>query len=189
MKFIIVFLISTCFSIQTFSQIIINRFESSSVVTKIMPGYFYNEGSSLKREMIVLNDTNCPIKLNNIEIVLQKKGDNNFISKGNLLAKEPIMAFELTHILYDVFGRYLRTLTEIVVKDINNQHTLYNDLYSWYASTNDKKSYLYCITFVKTVRLKNGKIWYNNFDALKNEIENLKFSFKESYLSQSKPSK
>lgn len=183
-KSILLFFISVIIAIPTFSQITVKKNEGSSVVTKLTSSIKVNNGSSLLREKIVINDAVCPIQINDVGILSlysSTRSGYTFNPEGNFITKEPIVAFEIYHVLYDVFGEHMKTLSNTEVSDIEGQFTLTNSS-SWYASENDVKMYFTCVSYVANIRTKSGSLWHYNYKAIKDQLDILKISFEEGYI-------
>jgi hypothetical protein len=181
MKKIITICLVLAINIQTKAQIIMTRSEGSSVTTKLGYGIIVNKGSTLKREKIILNDSNCPVQLNDVGIETVFTDKYSFNPSGNFTAKEPISAVEVVHILYDVFGEHIKTLSNSEINDIEGIHELAKSG-SWYASENNVSSYFICVSYIANVRTKNGQLWHCDFKAIKEHILKLKMEFNETYL-------
>jgi hypothetical protein len=155
--------------------------EGSSVTTKLGYGIIVNKGSTLKREKIVLNDSNCPVQLNDVGIETVYSDKYSFNPTGNFTSKEPVVAVEVVHILYDVFGEHMKTLSNIIITDMEGVQELAKSG-SWYASENNVSSYFVCVSYVANVRSKAGQLWHYDFKAIKDELLKLKMEFNEAYL-------
>lgn len=111
--FLLIFL-SIYFGISTYSQITQTKTEGNSVVTKLSMGIKVNEGSSLIREKVTINDAQCPIQLSNIgvqPVYSSSRSDYTFYPEGIFNTIELIVAIEIYHVIYDVFCEYMRTLS------------------------------------------------------------------------------
>jgi len=170
------------FTSYLFSQITVTKTEGSPVGAKLVYGKLVNDGSTLKREKMVLNDANCPIQLNDVGIETSySDGSYYFKQNGSFTLKEPITAYELNYMIYDVFGEHIKTLSGTKVIDIERQQELSKTL-SWYASGNDVEIYFICVAYVANVRTKNGQLWHYNYTGIKEQLDNLKISFEKDYL-------
>jgi hypothetical protein len=181
MKKIIIICLVLGINIQTKAQIEMTKSEGSSVTTKLGYGIVVNNGSSLKREKIVLNDSNCPVQLNDVGIETIFSDKYSFNPTGFYTAKVPVVAVEVAHILYDVYGEHMKTIYNSEIKDIEGIHNLAKSG-SWDATENNVSSYFICVSYVANVRTKNGQLWHYNFNAIKEQILQLKMEFNEAYL-------
>jgi len=182
MKKITLLSIILFYSFQSFSQLTVAKKEGSSVVTKLGMGIKVNDGSSLKREYTTINDPNCPIQLNDVGIETSY-GSSSYSFKpiGNLTTKEPIVAYEVVHLIYNVFGEHMKSLSNTEITDIDGQKD-FSKYSSWYASENNVSEYLICVSYVSNVRTKSGKLWHYNFKALKDQLNKLEITFEEGYV-------
>ena len=181
MKQIIFLAIFLVYSFLSFSQLTVVKKEGSSVVTKLGMGIKVNDGSSLKREYTTINDPSCPIQLNDVGVETSYGSSNySFRPIGNLTTKEPIAAYEVVHLIYNVFGEHMKSLSNKEITDIDGQKD-FSKYSSWYASENNASEYLICVSYVSNVRTKGGKLWHYNFKALKDQLNKLEITFEEGY--------
>lgn len=170
------------YSIISFSQLTVDRKEGSSVVTKLAMGIKVNDGSTLKREYITINDSNCPIQISDVSIRTSYGASKyEFTPVGVLRPKEPIVAYEVIHLIYNVFGEYMKTLSNTEIIDFDGGRNFSNYV-SWYASERNVSEYLICVSYVSNVRTKSGKVWHYNFKALKEQLNQLEFAFEEGFV-------
>lgn len=170
------------YSIVSLSQLTVSKKEGSSVVTKLGMGIKVNDGSSLKREQTTINDASCPIQLSDVGIETSYASSSySFKPIGSLLTKEPIAAYEVIHLIYNIFGEHMRSLSNTEITDIDGQKE-FSKYSSWYASENNVSEYLICVSYVSNVRTKSGKLWHNNLKALKDQLNKLEIAFEEGYL-------
>lgn len=151
-----------------------------------IPATFANrkvhDGSSLTREWIVLNDTKCPIQLNeNVGVgVVFKSSRFRFGSSGYFTTTEPITAYEVHHLLYDVFGDYLNACSETCVKDINGSIKMDQGT-TWYGADHELMYYFLCVSYVATVRTQADTIWRFDPLAISEELKKIQIPYKEEY--------
>jgi hypothetical protein len=180
-KFYLITIGLLLFISNTYSQISISRLSGGSVVTKLGMGISINNGSSLTREWIVLNDTTCPLQLQNVGInTVYLSSEYYFKASGILSLKEKIVAYEIHHVLYNVFGEHIKTLKNLEVIDISMPTEL-PKMNSWYATENDVSEYLTCVSYVATVRTLMGKIWYYKPELIKQELNKVQIAYEEGY--------
>ncbi len=141
-----------------------------------------NMESSLSRDWIILNDTACPIQLSNSVGIntIYKDRSIRFIPMGSIKTLQPITAFEIVYVLYDVFGEHLLSLSNVEIADIESSKLLKNGD-SWYATDNQVAEYYTCVSFVMKVRTKDGIIW--NYDPLSisKELGKIEITYKKEY--------
>jgi len=178
------FLLTFCllFAIFSFSQLTVSKKQGSSVVTKLGMGIKVNDGSSLFREQITMNDANCPVQLSDVGVETSYGSSSySFKPTGSLTTKEPIVAYEVIHVIYNVFGEHMKTLSNTEITDIDGQKD-FSKYSSWYASENNVSQYFTCVSYVANVRTKSGILWHYNYKALKEQLGKLEISFEEGYL-------
>jgi hypothetical protein len=145
-------------------------------------GIKVNDGSTLKKEYITINDTNCPIQMVDAGIETSYAASKySFNPIGLLKSKEPIVAYEVVHLIYNVFGEHMKSLSNTEIIDFEGEKN-FSRYSSWYASENNVSEYLICISYVSNVRTKSGKIWHYNFKALKEQLNKIEFTFEEGFV-------
>lgn len=174
MKKFILIALCLMYSIFSYSQLSISKIEGASVTLKLGLGMKINDGSSLLREHITINDSTCSIKLSDVTIGVFPGW--SFKQSGKMTIKEPIVAFEVIHILYNVFGEHTKTLSHTMISDIDGLKDLSNQI-SWYATENEVSEYFVSVSYVATVRNTEGKIWRYNFEAIKEQLNKLAIQF------------
>ena len=181
MKQTILILLSVALTYSGYSQLTVSRSDGGSVITKLSMGIKVNDGSSLKREFITINTTGCPVQFGDIGVTTMYSDPGyRFKPNGNFGTTEPIVAYEIHHVLYDVFGAHMTTLSNQDIIDIEGRKEF--DRYSsWYASENDVSEYLVCVSYVANVRTMAGVIWRYNYKDIKAELDKLKIKFEEGY--------
>lgn len=184
MKRFVVLLSCLIFTSNIFSQLTVSKVEGGSVVTKLSMGIKVNQGSSLKRDWVTINDPACPIQLNDIGIETSygssTSSSYSFKSVGSFVTKEPIVAYEVVHVLYNVFGEHMKSLSNQEVTDIDVKSD-FSKYASWYASENDVSEFLICVTYVSNVRTKSGLLWHYSYKPIKEQLDKLKIYFEEGY--------
>lgn len=164
---------------QGFSQLTVQKKDGGSVMTKLTMGIKVNDGSSLMREHITINDPSCPIELLDVGIdAIYVSPGYAFKPVGSLNPKEPIVAYEVIHMLYDVFGKHMKSLSNSRITDISGP-TEFNKYSSWRASESNVSSYLVCVSYVSSVRTLSGKLWSYNVNELKGKLNQLELEFEE----------
>lgn len=180
MKNILILLFLITLSLNANCQLQINKISGGSVITKLGMGVKVNDGSTLTRDFIIINDTNCPVSLSDVGINTVYGNSYSFVPVGTINPKEPITAFEIHHVLYDIFGEHIKTLSNQYVTDLITSSAL-NKYASWYATENNVSEYLICVSYVANVRSAGGTIWHYNYKAIQAELNNLKLKYDEDY--------
>jgi hypothetical protein len=178
---LLLLLFVTILSSTTFGQLNVVKENGGSVVTKLGMGVRVNDGSTLQRDFYTINSAECPLQLQGAGIKLNYSTRFTFAPVGKVIPNEKITAYEVHHVLYNIFGEHMMTLSNIVVTDIAGPTDL-NQYASWYARESSVAEYFICISYVANVRTANGAIWHYNFKAIQAELEKLKLKFEEADL-------
>jgi len=127
-------------------------------------GEAYNEGSTLERVSILLNDPNCPVELisNKLEIDYKDR-DVRFNITTELRFKDEASAIEVGYMQYDVFNQHLKNFRDIEVKDFSESTTITG---IWSATGSKLETLLTTVTYVARVRLADGSQWVFDLDSL-----------------------
>ncbi|MCB2197648.1 MAG: hypothetical protein KQH79_17445 [Bacteroidetes bacterium] len=182
MRKVVLIIVCTVLSNILFAQISITKFNGGSVTTKLGMGISVNSDSHLERDWFIINDEECPIKLNNNVGIKTSYYNSRYSLKqsGNITTKQPISAYEIHYVLYDVFGEHLKTLRSVEVA-YTNGFTEISKYGSWYANENQISEYLTCIAYVAKVRTASGEIWHFNVQSIKEELNKIEIEYNESY--------
>jgi hypothetical protein len=121
-------------------------------------GGTFNQGSSLRREAIALNDPDCPVQLtktsSSFELV---KSNFALVSKMEFETKSPVQAISIRHIVFDPFGRHLENLVSTEVLDrLIGRHSKEA---RWNSSGDLLPELLTTVSYVARVRLSDGTQW------------------------------
>jgi len=178
--FAVLILMAFC-QLKSFCQVTATVTDGGTVVTKLGMGISVNDGSSLNRQFYTLNDTTCPIQLVNAGIYTTYSSSSySFRPVGSITPKEPIVAYEIHYLLYNVFGEHIKTLSDTEISDfsVSKEPSKYS---SWYASSNQVSEYFTCVSYIANVRTKSGKIWRYDFNSIQSELMKVKLKYDEDY--------
>jgi hypothetical protein len=158
--------------------------DGGSVVTTLSPTIKVNDGSTLRRRTVALNDPTCPIQLRGGAVstfyrAARISGHYEFESLGLMTALEDVRAFEIRYVLVDVFGAHLRTLSFVRVLDLESGKTVAVEPGQWRASENDVTRYFASVAFVAQVRRASGIVWKADYQEILREIGRFQFSVRE----------
>ncbi len=149
-------------------------------------GVEFNKGSSLQRESVLFNDPSCPIQLvansmtwGYVDRTLQ------ITSATQAIASQQVMALEVRHILFDVFGQHMRNLSNLDVRDFQNGAVALKGTWRLFAE-NDASELLTTVSYVARVRLPDGTQWVFNSDNLTSALGTLHL---EKKIEDDKPAK
>jgi hypothetical protein len=175
-------------SVQGQAKLDVSSLDGGAVTTTLGYGITVNKGSSLHRQWFVINDPTCPISLAAAGINTTYDKDYSFKGTGNITAKEPIMAFEVRFMIFDVWGNHMRTLSQTELRDIAAGSPVeLKNAGSWSARENDVSDYLTSVGFVAHVRTSAGKAWSADSKAVLHEVEAVKLKLTQEQLDPPKP--
>lgn len=178
-NFSLVILFSLVIS-NAYCQLEVKKVNGGSVITKLGMGIKVNDGSSLSREFIIINSPTCPLQLEGVGIITTYSNSYSYVPVGTITPKEPITAYEVHHVLYNVFGEHMKTLSNQTVIDISAT-TNFSKYSSWYANENGVSEYFICVSYVANVRTANNVVWHYDLKEIQVELNKIKLQFDESY--------
>jgi hypothetical protein len=144
------------------AQTPVTRASGGSIKTELGMGITVNKGSTLEREWITVHQA-LPADLvgtTGVRTVYKSgrvSGEYNYEAELTLEAKEPLSAFTVHYLLFDVWGRHVRTLalTEVTDADPGNK-TFSGTWRAW--SENDVSTYYASIAYLARLRTKAGRV-------------------------------
>jgi hypothetical protein len=139
-------------------QYAIDRATDGPFAVKIF-GIDFNKGSTLQRERILLNIPSCPVQLtsSSLRFDYQERGFKYKVQTG-IQVQQAVTAFEIRHILYDVFGDHMQNLSNVEARDFAAGLNNVEGTWSAYRE-NDVTEHLTTVTYVAAVRFSDGKTW------------------------------
>ena len=177
-------LITICvlYCLSSYSQITTSKVNGGSVVTKLSMGISVNTGSTLTRDWIVLNDEKCPVQLKDVGVnSVYGSSEYRFVPSGSLVLSEQIVAYEIHHVLYDVFGSHIKSLNNMEITDLSGTVDLKKISGTWYATENEISEYFSCVSYVAAVRIATGVIWRFKPQLIKDELSKIQIAYEEGY--------
>lgn len=161
----------------------------------LSPTVVLNRGSELKREWFVITDPGAPARIsgpnNGVSVIYEagkgySSGDYKYSSLYSVETSEPLSAIEVRAHLFDVFGRYIRTLTATEVITIQNKFSLAG---KWrLASESEAGSMFTSVMYVANARTMTGKVYSINRLALLEQLKKVTSAISEADLDPPKPS-
>ena len=127
-------------------------------------GVDMNEGSSLIRESILLNDPSSPVQITSHSMEIAHVSRYFFTATTGITVDQPISGIQLRTIQYDAFGQHLQNLENTKIKDFNTGNTTISA--SWRAPDAHISRFLTSVTYVGRVRLEDGTQWVYDQDEL-----------------------
>ena len=142
-----------------------------------------NEGSTLRRSWITLDDADSPLALTGAGVSVGGRPANRSLGVvGRIRPRVPVSAFEVRFFLLDVFGHHFRSLSKIEVKDLDvGDEVALSEMRprwrrvgaDWEASSHDVRALLTVISFVARVRTREGVVWRCDEDAISENLREL----------------
>lgn len=180
----------TCFTVAHHADIQLTVEDGGSVVVhgeRTDVGIFihgWNEGSTLRRSWITLDDTDCPLAIVSAGVAVS--GDPSekqwFGVAGSVRPRVPISAFEVRFILLDMFGGRLTTLSKTEIKDLDvDDEVILSEVRprrrrvgaDWEAGSHDVRELLTVVSFVAHVRTREGVVWRYDEQAIAERLREL----------------
>lgn len=153
----------------------VDTIDGASVVGR--PGYSgfmfrVDTASSLFRSWLVVNDKSCPAALSGSGIIIRgSRGKSVLTPTGTISASEPIAAYEVRYVLFDVFGEHMRTIFGTRVTDVPaDTPSALKNIGAWQGTSNEGVQMLTVVSFIAKVRTASGKVWNYDEKAIAGEL-------------------
>ncbi len=166
----------------------ISKEDGGSVVTRLGFGIKVNENSSLRRALVVINDPGSPVQLDSTGI-RTSYSDRRYVFRptGNVKAKEAISALEIRYLLFDMFGKHMKTLSITEVADIDSGKEIpISGFGSWRARETEVSRLLTIVSFVGNVRTADEKLWMYRQKPINEELQKIRLTISEGALDPTK---
>lgn len=166
------------------------RGSGGSVVTALGFGIRVNANSTLEREWITAHDTLSPVQFTgNMGVTTAYEsgerystGSYEYRSRLSLQFKEDVTAFEIRFVLFDVWGRFNRTLSSTEVEDVSRGDTkTYSPRWNVY-SENEVSEHYASLAYVARVRTATGRVSEANYAPIVTEIATISSRFDPAWL-------
>lgn len=144
------------------AQAAVTKASGGSMKTELGMGITVNKGSTLEREWITVHqplpaDLVGTTGVRTIYKPSRVSGEYNYEAELIIEAKEPLAAVTVHYLLFDVWGRHVRTLALTEVIDVEPGRKSFSG--AWRAwSENDVVTYYASIAYLARVRTKSGKV-------------------------------
>lgn len=152
--------------------ITITRADGGPVKTELGYGITLNRESSLRRQWVTVHDEALPLDINGTGCATavyesgRVSGDYYYSAQYAVSAKQPVTAFEVRMMVFDVFGDRIRTLSGTYLMDMD-AGTARNMSSKWRIfSENETTEYFACLSYVARVRTAAGKVHDYNVNAV-----------------------
>ena len=143
------------------------RGEGEPIAFDLGYGIIVNEGSSIKRSWIVVNDPELPVSLTSydgLETVYVDR-DWQFRADYNVEVREPILAYEVRFIPFNIWGERGTTLSATEIKDFAAGKQRMDGVWN-YLSESDAVQHYGSVAFIAQVRLADGSLQQADLDAV-----------------------
>jgi len=138
-------------------------------------GVTVNEGSTIRRLWVVVNDPELPIALGNESAPVPKLADRHYEYEANYTVEisEAISAVEIRFILFDVWGERTKSLSATEITEIGVGSHQFS--HKWRVSSENESAEFYAsIAYIALVRTNDGDIKRADQDVVLAEAQ--KFS-------------
>jgi hypothetical protein len=158
----------------------IDAADGGSVVTDLGHGIQVNKGSSLHRSFVTINDVTAPVQLQDTGVTVSFSSElsrYSFTRGGRVSAAEALSAFEVRHVLFGMFGEWIRTVSGQEVVDVEKASSF--DLHeesAWTADETQVSRLLTVVSFVANARTTSGRVWHSDTKRISDAIAQLNLS-------------
>lgn len=142
-----------------------DRYQGGSVKVPLVSNIVLNKSSTLEREWFVIRDENAPAYLSRATGVDVEYQSGQKYSSGHyayrafyqVTPKEPITAFEIRILVFDVFGKLVRTLSTTRIVDAEAE---VRDDSEWRLWSEAEASEVFgSISYIAQVRTASGRVY------------------------------
>jgi hypothetical protein len=145
-------------------------------------GIIVNEGSSLMRESLIVQDEKLPARITNFEVKIPLNDRSwEYQISYTVEFDAPVSAVEVRFIPFDIWGEKNTTLSSTSIED--NGIGLWSDDSKWRASENDAIQHYAMLAYVAQVKMASGEIKRANPDIVVKEAQAFSSDFSTSDLS------
>lgn len=168
------------------AQVVRTVVDGGTIVTTLSANIRVNEASTLSRSWVVLNDNAAPMSIKGVGVrTVYANREYVFRPEGTVVAQEPIVAFQVRILLFDVFGNHMKTLSGTEVRDLAGSAEFQaSEIGSWTAYESEVSRYLTSVTFVSYVRTASGRVWAFDEDAVAAELVAIQLQVSEGDLGE-----
>lgn len=190
---------ATCFTVALHADIQATTKDGGSVVVagdRYGDGSGANQGSTLRRSWVTLDDTTCPLAIVGTGVSI-RQSNKWFGIAGRVRPREAVSAFEIRFVLLDVFGEHLTSLSKTEIKDLDaGKEVILSQMRShgrsvgadWRANWQDVREHLTVVSFVAHVRTQEGVVWQYDEKAIAERLRELGLMRTELWLKQASDS-
>ena len=162
--------------------------DGGPVVTDLGYNVKVNDGSTLRRSWVTLNDTASAVQLAAAGVATTYGNrEYQFTPTGKAKATTAATAFEVRYLLFDTFGNHLKTLSGTEIRDLISGGELeLAKTGTWRAFENEVSQLLTVVSFVAFTRTADGKVWRYNEKAIGAELARIELQVKSGILEPTK---
>jgi hypothetical protein len=169
---------------------IILKSSGGPIQTKLLDNIILNKESSLEREFITIVDPSLPAGLTScVGIKTTYQSDTSFSSGGyrytarySIKTLEPIFAFEVRFLLFNVWGRHVTTLSATEILDMPEGTVRSFDAKWNLFSENEASKHYASIAYVAVIRDSFGKVLEADIQPVLTEARRFSERFSDSDL-------
>lgn len=155
------------------------RHPGPSVVIDLGNTIKLHDGSSLRRDWILINEPRMPLRFEGPQgIDVNGPGGRSSFSRNfefqtslGLIASDAVTAFEVRYVVLDPFGMHLRTLSRTILVDLQAGAAFAEKPVWPAASPPEAANALTSIAFVASARLADGKVLRADLPAVLREAQ------------------
>jgi hypothetical protein len=164
---------------------VISHGTGGSAVTRLGYGISVNPKSSLEREWITAQDTLLPARLDGtigVRTVYSagssySSGEYHYLATVPVIVTDAISALEVRFVLFDIWGDFVKTLSETEIEDIpaGAKRTFSPRWRVW--DENEVSEHYASLAYVARVRTKSGQVFEANDDPIVAEARKISERF------------
>lgn len=161
-----------------------------SIQTDLGYGITINQGSTLKREWITVQDDTIPVEINKtvgVQTVYESEGRYSssgykYSAEYSITVKEALTAIEVRFLLFDIWGEHTRNLSATEIIDLAAGTTKTFDGKWNVYSENEVAEFYASIAYIAQVRTADGRVMKTNPGNVLDQAKRFSEKFTESDL-------
>lgn len=153
------------------SQVTTTNIDAGTFVIVLAGGSKLNDGSTLHRSWLVLNDSSCPVQL----LPTGSTNDDLYYChlQGTFKVTSPVQSYAVNYLLFNSLNDQIKTRSVTLTSDYNPSQS-----YDLPFLFNQTEGTLTCVLFVSRARTTDGSVWRFNQDQITKSVSSARLQIK-----------
>lgn len=141
--------------------------DGSEMKISLGAGIVVNKNSTARKTMHKVIDDKSPVKLvgdQRFDVEFKtgrgSSGEYVYLARAIPATEKDMVAVEVLHVVFDIFGRHIRTLQDVAVADVSAGNSLYHENAGWRISSEAEAGMAHTVfSFVSSAKFKDGTVY------------------------------